>query len=1001
MSKRSVGEDSARKFSHANDGASSAHVSNAFTPPLGGLLSAAALNEANPHGVTDLPTFVTLLHLLVFARLFKMGVEVELEMTHCFMRAFHRTQEGAPPTLLAAWYVWEESFLMALKEDDESAHNVEAIVAGNPTLIELRGKHDGFKFFSVKAQEADDYASIVTCASILTDLLLAAHVLVADASKAVHNALKRKQDACTSDFGKHLPTGMAHSEWKILQCLRPQPTWVVTPTLKFRTKHGDMVNPQSVSCVRVLLFPGVSGKGKTFSATAVPDDTIRALCGNGFKDATVLGLYTLYSACQKSVATWAGREMRQLYDLNCKDRLSGFGKVAVHIVIDEVGSQVDFVREIVEEAPEVEVDSTQKPAGSAAAAMSSLIEREVYSQLQMWYREKTSQELPPGDVRVIVSLVGTGVGRADQEGSLPPHYLICQQQQDLPKKLFVEAAGVAAGEMANVNLQELADKLETDTLFGAMMSNARCASFAGDEVGVALRQFDIRWCTRWSHEAAGSPEAGDASTKPKHKPVPDAAANYLCCHAERIVTQASLRYMNANGWAAQESSRRGVLVSSLVSLLVTQPHGYHLLSPDVISSLCCDVGAMEDTLQWGKRAVKRSEPVVFQRAKAAGAHPCVPNPKENEAKEMIYPLITGHRFVIPPAIAAAVLLVAVTRNFDGGLFGSARQLPSATYENVASTVLWCTLEALRMHSVIAKKVAVVPAVLAFPSLAKHFPRERGRKELVVFQMGPGEIPLLPPDNTTGTNARIDDVVNSCGKKMVLEMAGNGCPRNDLTIHNRGGTSIGVEYKSYTDLTNLSILERNVLERRCFQMGYNQMSIVRVDASGKHIADDSFTVDVEKHDSAQNLRGRYITLCTEFLGRPEGDATPGGLPEREFLVLCSPIGSALLPEDTILTFQKRVMSVHVGETIVETKAAESLTCRVLCMQLGIEELLCRCSTTPPAPKRSLHSNSEYCTHPFKDASQIELRQPKQQKGQYKYTETSNFALFQRAEAPKKL
>ena len=530
-----------------------------------------------------------------------------------------------------------------------------------------------------------------------------------------------------------------------------------------------------------------------------------------------------------------------------------------------------------------------------------------------------------------------------------------------------------------------------------MMSNARCASFAGDEVGVALRQFDIRWCACWPHEAARSPETKDAFSKPSQTPNPDAAASYLRNHAERIVTQASLRYMNTNGWAKQGPTQRGVLVSSLVSLLVTQPHGYHLLSPNVINSLCCDVGAMEDTLQWDQHPMRRSEPVVFPRAMAAGAHPCVPNPKNEDSFQ--YPRITGHRFVIPPAIAAAVMLVAVTRNFDGGLFGSARQLPSATYENVASTTLWCTLEALRMHSVNAKKAKDVPAVLAFPSLAQHFPQRKqrkGTKELVVFQMDKREIPLLPPDNTKGTNARIDDVVNYCRNKMVLEMAGNGCPRNDLTIHNHlGGTSIGVEYKSYTDPTNLSILEKDVLERRCFQMGYNQMSIVRVDARGERIASDSFTVDVEKHASAQNLRGRYITLCTEFLGL-------GGLPEREFLVLCSPVGDALLPKDTILEFQKRVMSVHVGETNVKTEAAKSLTCRVLCMELGIEELLCRCWTkeTSPTPIPTKSLNSEYCVHPFvprgsnkKDASQIALFQTKQQEGQYKYAKTSNYAVFQ--------
>ena len=133
------------------------------------LLSAAALNEASPHGVTKLPTFVYELKALVASALSKAGDEFKLMTTDYFVRAFNSTQEGVEPTLLAAWYVWEEGLLIALKEDDEGAHNVDAIVARNPTLIELRGKHDGFKFLSVKAQKADDDKSKGACASILTE----------------------------------------------------------------------------------------------------------------------------------------------------------------------------------------------------------------------------------------------------------------------------------------------------------------------------------------------------------------------------------------------------------------------------------------------------------------------------------------------------------------------------------------------------------------------------------------------------------------------------------------------------------------------------------------------------------------------------------------------------------------------------------------------------------------------------------------------------------------
>ena len=420
-------------------------------------------------------------------------------------------------------------------------------------------------------------------------------------------------------------------------------------------------------------------------------------------------------------------------------------------------------------------------------------------------------------------------------------------------------------------------------------------------------------------------------------------------------------------------------MTSFVSLLVTQPHGYHLVSEKAIDDLCCAVDAIEDTLQWtndfrvvtwedaDRTAIKRGD--LCKRAVAAGASPCVPNVRE-DMHGHIYPHVSGPRFVIPPAIAATVLLVATARNFAGGLFGSARHLPSATYENVGSTVIWCTLEALRERCTTTTGAHAyfpshAPAVLAFPSLAQHFPLRDGIEE-VVFKMGGPAIPLvLPPDSNaalrgaaasssarfrdTRTLSRIDGVKKLLdgGHSVVLEMAGAGCPRNDLTIVNPGGVSIGVEFKSYR---GLSIVGKDVLEKRCFQMGYNKMSV-----AGR----ESFVMEVEKHDNSRNLLGRFITLLTE---------KKCGTPTKEFLLLCSPIGDALLPSHTTVEFRERTTATpkHGSDTLMETAVDGARgSCHVVCLHLDVEDLLYGSCAPDQRSVRVAAAEpcaDDYCIHP---------------------------------------
>ena len=78
---------------------------------------------------------------------------------------------------------------------------------------------------------------------------------------------------------------------------------------------------------------------------------------------------------------------------------------------------------------------------------------------------------------------------------------------------------------------------------------------------------------------------------------------------------------------------------------------------------------MEDTLWWSDEQPNVAHSDVCVRAMAAGARPLVDEKERPPGEAFRYPVAGAIRFVIPPAIAAAVLLVAVVRNFDCGFLG--------------------------------------------------------------------------------------------------------------------------------------------------------------------------------------------------------------------------------------------------------------------------------------------------------------------------------------------
>ena len=742
-----------------------------------------------------------------------------------------------------------------------------------------------------------------------------------DASKSVYGLLKLRQSKSEPPISQ-FPVGMHMLLEAIRPQLRPFPTNLV-PTLDgeivFTNKRGEPIETGLSDSVNtpIIFHDGVSGKGKTITATTLSDETLRRVAGSDFQGAPVLGYYVCSSISNnlEELARKAGEHFVHLYKDGCPSP-TNFGPVILHVVLDELGSKRDWVGSLLGNG-RVEVKITKDVVAACEKHRDSVsvfdFAGKITNQLDKWFQNATvGDRQRKCRISVILSLVGTGIERTNSANSLPPQYLVCNLRGNLSQSIFAHHM-LMGGQSTALWLtaamaKDIAARLSKNSLFGAIMSNARCAVFAGEEAGVALRFF------RGSKAAAKkkiNATADEIDQLTINEVIP-----YLVGHSESILTRASMRYFRENGWFKLQSSEKETLVISVISLLITQPYGFHLLSDATIDALCCNVGAIEDTLQFVPTPTTNPEHPLAHRALSAGAFPCVPSGNNTT----LYPKVGAHRFVIPPAIAVAVLLEAVSIHFNGVLFGGTRQLASLTYENVTSTVIWCALEAVRVFSTRGEKntVVKVPALLAFPSIADHLEGTGAAMKQVKLAMhGGDEIELLPPSDMDA-DTRIREVTRllaECG--MVLEMAGPGSPRNDLTLHNPGGASIAFEFKSYTDSTSVPI---STLEKRCFHMGFDTL----------HCKSDvgSFDKDAKQHKSGSNLLGRYITLSADC---KETD---------EYLVLCGPRGSHLLPNNTSITFRDRVKFKTDTHSV---EPSPGRRCTVVCMTLGVEQLIHQCSS----------------------------------------------------------
>ena len=330
--------------------------------------------------------------------------------------------------------------------------------------------------------------------------------------------------------------------------------------------------------VRVAVFRGASGSGKTMGA-------LHAMDGHQYTypNSAVLGLYTNtllhgigdapdWALIANIIAEKAIADLDR-WDTTCGKNLrgapGGVGNLIVYLVADELGSYPKVSGCIINH----------------------------YSDIAKKVREAICSEFCPNmsapssdGVRLYVSMAGTGLGlRADSSGrdGLPRNYRLILAGSDartniLEAEMGCEHDRIFYGTVKAMCAEKLPDLSVSRNLLPALVTNARCAAFVGRHLKVLHDRF-VR--SREGIEDAMGILLSDVSTS----------------------------FVGSNGWSKPQSEKGGAkqeaALTSLLTLAVTQPRGFHLLDQDMVITLARKLGAVSDVTNPGRMKMIPSLPL--------------------------------------------------------------------------------------------------------------------------------------------------------------------------------------------------------------------------------------------------------------------------------------------------------------------------------------------------------------------------------------------------------
>ena len=467
------------------------------------------------------------------------------------------------------------------------------------------------------------------------------------------------------------------------------------------------------SAVRVAVFRGASGSGKTMGALHAMDRHEEM-----HPNSAVLGLYTntrlqLDTFTWKSIANKIAEQAigdLERWDKECSNNLrgapSGLGNLIVYLVADELGSYPEVAGCIIKHHGEIEEfvkGAILKAFGPEKGAATD------------------------DGFRLYVSMAGTGLGlRADCSGgdSLPRNYqLVLAESYASCNKRIVETEMRGLDDFAFLKtVEDMCCEENPDpsrNLLPSLITNARCAAFVGRHLKALFDRF-VR-----SREG-----------------IEDAMG--------MLLNDVSASYVRSNAWSDLNGELHAFedALTSLISLAVTQPRGFHLLDEGMIIMLVRRLGAISDVAisqpmavipsaplpplpngpdadaDWQTEEWVRSVGATRSRPSAAAQPFGAASLDERHGTLEVEPLAT--LFDVSPA----VVLIALQQRANDTLLRSSRA--PFGYEAFAAAVVTSAVDCFRRFLRAKKSSAPVPLHLIFGGLRGH---AAGRQT----------IQLLPPD----------------------------------------------------------------------------------------------------------------------------------------------------------------------------------------------------------------------------------------------------------------
>jgi hypothetical protein len=575
--------------------------------------------------------------------------------------------DGVPTAL---WFMKGGMSFLATTPTACGAAEIEGLIKGKCVVYAV--SLEGCLLFKLSTIDTTE------CRELVVDILLRSQKSFQIAAQAIRQRMAKKVDEAKGVM-KLLPHMVFMGSAVFKEVFRPVPTHIIPMQLSFLRKGtvDPMEAPVWTAGINVLLFRGASGAGKSAAASSLPSKYITR-----DDDAAIIGYYVVADAdtTLTTLATAVSEHMAtSIKESLGKSIPAELGKVVCYVVVDEVGDRYELVQDVV-------------------AKGASTIKTAVFKELKgLDQLVKISKNAFCEGLSVVIGLAGTGVGRPKEAGgSLPEGYYNCDVAGDLAEEVFKGAL-----HLKDANVGAVMAAVKTDPLLDSMLTNARCAQFAGEELG------------RLIHVELVLGE--DFFSNPR-------LVELVRQNAEPIVSRVSSNYINVNGWGKHNKDQKLALVSALLTIPLTQPHGYHVVSDMTLDALTCKVGAVVDTLHWATVAStglpQVPECAISKIAREQfKAHPIIPTTKDvvvNQKKVTMYPHIDKSlRFVIPPA----VLVVMLSWLAKSPIFGTGKASPSSIYETILPYLTQSTLEAFLRHGREVQKP--IPLLLLYPELQSH------------------------------------------------------------------------------------------------------------------------------------------------------------------------------------------------------------------------------------------------------------------------------------------